>query len=297
MPNTLGLCRRSALPVALTLSLVAPPALRAQSAGPIDPRLYSALTWRNLGPFRGGRIAAVTGAIGQPGVFYIGTPAAGVWKTTSAGETWYPVFDAVKDVSSIGAVEVAPSDPNVVYVGTGDIITGGGDQRRQRRLQVDRRRRAPGDTSASTRRSRSRRCSSTRTIRTSCSLAAQGDVHAKSHDRGVYRSTDGGATWTQTLFVDDSTGVQKLARAFDTPTRSSRRHRATTRRPPPPAVDSPAAAAERGPQTGPTSTKHLQVDRRRRDVERRSPAADCPRGSRARCGSPSPTTRTHSACS
>jgi hypothetical protein len=68
----------------------------------------------------------VTGAIGQPGTFYIGLPAAGVWKTTSAGETWYPIFDSVKDVSSVGAIEVAPSDPNVIYVGTGDIVTGGG---------------------------------------------------------------------------------------------------------------------------------------------------------------------------
>src|SRR5204863_5969816 len=90
----------------------------AQTATPVDPRLYSALTWRNLGPFRAGRVAAVSGAIGQPGTFYIGLPAAGVWKTTSAGETWYPNFDSVKEVSSIGAVEVAPSDPNIIYVGT-----------------------------------------------------------------------------------------------------------------------------------------------------------------------------------
>src|SRR5690349_6205187 len=81
--------------------LVAAPAF-AQTSAPVDPRLYSALTWRNLGPFRAGRVAAVSGTIGQPGTFYIGLPAAGVWKTTSAGQTWYPVFDAVKEVSSIG---------------------------------------------------------------------------------------------------------------------------------------------------------------------------------------------------
>src|SRR6185437_9851439 len=100
-------------------------ALGAQTNAPVDPRLYSALTWRNIGPFRGGRIAAVGGAIGQPGVFYIGLPGGGVWKTTSAGETWYPIFDAIKEVSSIGSVDVAPSNSNIVYVGTGDIITGG----------------------------------------------------------------------------------------------------------------------------------------------------------------------------
>ena len=93
---------------------------------PVAPRLLAGLVWRNLGPFRGGRIAAVSGAVGQPGVFYAGLPLGGVWKTTSAGETWFPVFDAVPEVSSVGAVEVAPSDPNVIYAGMGDLITGGG---------------------------------------------------------------------------------------------------------------------------------------------------------------------------
>src|SRR3954469_1125178 len=99
--------------------------LAASVAAAQTPQQTAALRWRNIGPFRGGRTAAVTGAVGIPGTFYIGLPAGGVWKTTSAGETWYPVFDDVKDVSSIGAVEVAPSDPNIVYVGTGDMITGG----------------------------------------------------------------------------------------------------------------------------------------------------------------------------
>jgi hypothetical protein len=63
--------------------------------------------------------------IGQPGVFYIGLPLGGVWKTTSAGTTWFPIFDSIKEVSSIGSVEVALSDPNVIYVGTGDMITTG----------------------------------------------------------------------------------------------------------------------------------------------------------------------------
>src|SRR5471032_3040552 len=96
------------------------------AAAPIRPDLLSGLVWRNVGPFRGGRISAVSGVIGEPGTYYAGTPAAGVWKTTSAGETWYPVFDAIKSVSSIGAVEVAPSNPNVVYVGAGDKVNGGG---------------------------------------------------------------------------------------------------------------------------------------------------------------------------
>src|SRR5580698_3081267 len=96
------------------------------AASPLEPNLVSGLRWRMIGPFRGGRVAAVTGVIGQPGTFYIGAPLGGVWKTTSAGATWYPIFDSVKEASSVGSVQVAPSDPNVIYVGMGDLITGGG---------------------------------------------------------------------------------------------------------------------------------------------------------------------------
>jgi photosystem II stability/assembly factor-like uncharacterized protein len=255
MTNTLGFLRRSAPPVVLALTLVA--RLGAQPAaggGPIDPRIYSALAWRNLGPFRGGRVAAVTGAVGQPGVFYIGLPAAGVWKTTNAGHTWFPIFDGIRDVSSIGSVEVAPSDPNVVYVGTGDIITGGSINegngvykstdagRTWRHLGLDATKQIPSmvvdphDPNI-------------------VLLAAQGNVHAKSKDRGVYRSTDGGATWTQTLFVDDSTGAQKIARAFDTPMTIFATTVAHYTSPTPPAGGFGGGGGRGGPQTGPTSTK------------------------------------------
>src|SRR5881392_785957 len=93
---------------------------------PVPPALLAGLSWRNLGPFRAGRVSAVSGAIGQPGTFYAGFPLGGVWKTTSAGETWYPVFDSVKEASSVGAIAVAPSNPDVIYVGMGDLIAGGG---------------------------------------------------------------------------------------------------------------------------------------------------------------------------
>ena len=89
------LSRASVAGILLATAFVASTAV-GQTTGPIDPRLYAGLTWRNLGPFRGGRIAAVTGAIGQPGVFYAGLPVGGVWKTTSAGQTWFPIFDAIK---------------------------------------------------------------------------------------------------------------------------------------------------------------------------------------------------------
>src|ERR1039457_1929085 len=118
MPSSLRSTARAVLSVAALLALGA--------ATPIRPDLLSGLAWRNIGPFRGGRVAAVSGVIGEPGVYYIGLPAGGVWKTTSAGETWYPEFDAIKEVSSIGSVEVAPSNPNVIYVGAGDKVNGGG---------------------------------------------------------------------------------------------------------------------------------------------------------------------------
>src|SRR5947199_5877928 len=183
---------------------------------PVAPGLLSGLVWRNLGPFRGGRISAVTGAVGQRGVFYAGLPLGGVWKTTSAGETWYPVFDSITAASSVGAIEVAPSDPNVIYVGMGDLITGGGINegdgvyksvdagRTWQHLGLDDTRQIPSilvdphDPNL-------------------VMIAAQGDVHKKSESRGVFRSTDGGKTWTRTLYVDDSTGLQKLTWAADRP--------------------------------------------------------------------------------
>src|ERR1041384_7920135 len=226
---------------------------------PISPTLYSGLAWRNLGPFRAGRVAAVSGAIGQPNVFYMGLPLGGVWKTTSAGETWVPIFDDIKSASSVGAIAVAPSDPNVIYVGMGDLITGGGinegdgvyksvdagktwqhlgldDTKQIPSMLVD-----PKDPNL-------------------VLLAAQGDVHKKSETRGVFRSTDGGKTWTKTLYVDDSTGIQKITWADDHPEvmlATSVRHYVTPPTPGPFVV--PAAGAGGGgggggggPQTGPT---------------------------------------------
>jgi len=227
-----------------------------------SPFLYSGLVWRNLGPFRGGRVSAVSGAIGQPAVFYAGLPLGGVWKTTSAGETWTPIFDGVTEVSSVGALEVAPSDPNVIYVGMGDLITGGGinegngvyksidagktwqhlgldDTKQIPSILVD-----PRDPNL-------------------VLVAAQGDVHKKSETRGVFRSTDGGKTWTKTLYVDDSTGMQKITWAADHPEAmlaTSVRHwvvvpTTPARVPPAGGPGGPGGPGGQGPQTGPTQTK------------------------------------------
>jgi len=196
--------------VALTVAAI------SVAATPIRPDLLSALVWRNVGPFRAGRISAVSGVIGEPGTFYAGLPAGGVWKTTNAGATWWPIFDSVKDAAVIGALEVAPSSGNTIYVGTGDLIAGGGNAEGRGMYKST-------DAGASWPFIGLEKTKQIPSIVVDprnadvVLVAAQGDAHVKTGDRGVYRSTDGGANWTRTLFVDDSTGIQKLAIAFDKP--------------------------------------------------------------------------------
>ena len=194
------------------VTFVATP-LGAQST---DSPLNSALVWRNVGPFRGGRISAASGAIGQPGVFYVGTPNGGVWKTTSAGETWYPIFDSIKSVSSIGAVEVAPSDPNVVYVGTGDLNSffdgmGDGIYRSSDAGRTWRRIGLEGTQQITS------ILVHPRDPNIILVAALGGFFQTQSDARGVFRSIDGGASWAKTLYVDDKTGIGTLARAADAP--------------------------------------------------------------------------------
>ncbi len=177
----------------------------------VNPDLFSGLRWRNMGPFHGGRISAATGAIGQPGVFYAGSPAGGVWKTTSGGVTWFPIFDQFTGVDSIGAVQVAPSAPNIVYVGTGDSVQGSlGDGMYKstdagntwthvgldetvkiNKMVVD-----PNDPNV-------------------VIASTQGD--AKHTGQGIYRTTDGGRTWENTLRPENANGTRDVESAFDMP--------------------------------------------------------------------------------
>src|SRR5437588_5897307 len=174
--------------------------------------MIAGLRWRNIGPFHGGRVAAVTGAIGQPGVFYIGAPAGGIWKTTSAGVTWSPIFDQLTNVDSIGAIQVAPSDTNIVYAGTGDSVQGSlgdgmyksvdagktwthiglEDTVKINKILVD-----PKDPNL-------------------VLASTQGD--ARHSGQGIYRSTDGGKTWTNVLKPENANGTRDLEYAFDMPT-------------------------------------------------------------------------------
>src|SRR5215467_6199261 len=90
-----------------------------------DPSLYSGMQWRQIGPFRAGRVTGVSGIAGQPAIYYMGTAGGGAWKTTDGGMVWKPIFDKQR-VASIGAIAVAPSNPNMVYIGTGDVSNVGG---------------------------------------------------------------------------------------------------------------------------------------------------------------------------
>jgi len=174
-----------------------------------DPSLYSGLRWRMLGPFRAGRVNAVSGVLGQPDTFYFGSVGGGVWKSSNAGRTWTPIFDAT-NVASIGAIGVAPSDANVIYVGTGEadmrdsIAFGNGiykstdagktwkhlgleNTKQIGRIIVD-----PKNPNT-------------------VFVAALGNAYAPNPDRGVYRSRDGGATWQKVLFKNDDLGAIDLA--------------------------------------------------------------------------------------
>ncbi|HKI95795.1 MAG TPA: glycosyl hydrolase, partial [Gemmatimonadales bacterium] len=104
----------------LVTTVVRPAPAEAQQATVFDTTLYNALQWRMIGPYRGGRVTAVSGVVQQPLVFYFGATGGGVWKTVDGGHTWQPITDSTRMAGSIGAVAVAPSDPNVIYVGTGE---------------------------------------------------------------------------------------------------------------------------------------------------------------------------------
>src|SRR5437588_7930435 len=174
-------------------------------AEPVNPALYQNLRWRMIGPFRGGRTVGATGVPGRPNVFFIGVNNGGVWKTTDYGVTWKPIFDD-QPTGSIGAIAVAPSNPEVIYVGSGeglqrpDLSTGDGiyksvdagrtwkhlglrDGQQIPQIAVDPR--DPGR----------------------LFVAVLGHPYGPNEERGIFRSTDGGETFQRVLYNDPDTGA------------------------------------------------------------------------------------------
>jgi len=178
------------------------------SAQQVSPDLYAHLHWRNVGPFRGGRTRAATGVPSQPNVFYMGQVNGGVWKSDDYGRTWTPIFDS-QPTGSIGAIAVAPSDPNILYVASGeglqrpDLSVGNGiykstdggrtwthlglrDGQQIPALAVD-----PRDPNH-------------------LFAAVLGHPYGANPERGLFASTDGGQTWAKVLYVDENTGASDI---------------------------------------------------------------------------------------
>ncbi|HWZ44124.1 MAG TPA: hypothetical protein VNW97_11640 [Candidatus Saccharimonadales bacterium] len=171
----------------------------------VDENLFSALRWRQIGPFRGGRALAVTGVPGEPNVFYFGAAAGGVWKSTDTGVSWQPLFDS-QPIASIGSIAVSASDHNILYVGSGEacirgnITYGDGvyksldggrtwknlglkDTRHIGAVIVD-----PKNPNI-------------------VFVAALGHAYGENQERGLFRTTDGGATWQKVLYKNSKTGA------------------------------------------------------------------------------------------
>ncbi len=180
-----------------------------QSAQHLDGKFFQDLRWRSIGPARAGRVVAVTGVRGEPETYYFGSVGGGVWKTNDAGRTWNPIFDS-QPVASIGAIAIAPSNPEIIYVGSGEadmrssISAGNGmyrstdggktwahiglaDSRQIGRILVD-----PKDPDK-------------------LFVAALGHAYGPNTERGVFRSNDGGKNWQRILFKDENIGAIDLA--------------------------------------------------------------------------------------
>src|SRR2546423_9808295 len=173
-----------------------------------NPQSFSAMQWRLVGPHRAGPLTTVAGIAGNPAIYYFGTPGGGVWKTIDGGRVWTPIFDRPR-VASIGALALAPSNPDIIYVGTGEETAGNGiyrstdagktwnhiglnDTRYISGIIVD-----PKDPNIV--------------------LVSARDYFLAGAGRGIFKTTDGGKTWKRVFFKDDKTSVVDLEVAPDDP--------------------------------------------------------------------------------
>lgn len=182
-----------------------------------NPDIFQGLKWRNIGPHRGGRANSITGVVGNDRIYYAGYTGGGVWKTEDAGYNWKNISDGFFKVGSIGDIGVSESDPNVIYVGTGEhavrgVMTSYGDGIYK---SVD-----AGKTWTNIGLEKTRHISDVVIHPTNPDIVfigAQGAVHGPSPDRGLYKSTDGGKTWKKTLYVDENTGVSSVSMDMTNP--------------------------------------------------------------------------------
>jgi len=184
---------------------------RPQTPAPqIDPTLFSGLHWRSIGPNRGGRSQAVAGSDSRPLEYYFGATGGGLWKTTDGGQTWRAISDKFFKTSSVGAVAVAPSNADIVYVGMGEtelrgnIIQGDGVYK-----STD-----GGKTWTHVGLERTQTVARVRVHPTNPDVvfvAALGDPYGPNPERGVFKSKDGGKSWDRVLFRNDKTGAVDLA--------------------------------------------------------------------------------------
>ncbi|MGE5245872.1 MAG: VPS10 domain-containing protein [Betaproteobacteria bacterium] len=184
---------------------VAPSRVTAQRAGGANAAAFGALQWRSVGPLRGGRSIAVAGSAARPLEYYFGATGGGLWKSTDGGTTWRPVTDHQIGSASVGAVAVAPSNPDVVYIGTGEselrgnIAQGDGVYK-----SID-----AGRTWTHIGFADSQTIAKIRVHPTNPDIvfvAVFGHPAAPGAERGIYRTRDGGATWQKVLYRDDRTG-------------------------------------------------------------------------------------------
>jgi photosystem II stability/assembly factor-like uncharacterized protein len=179
--------------------------------------LFKDLKWRNVGPWRGGRSNTITGVVGNDQRYYAGYTGGGIWRTDDAGISWHNISDGFFKTGSIGMISVSESDPNVIYAGTGEhavrgVMTTYGDGVYK---STD-----GGTTWKNVGLEKTRHISDIAIHPHNPDMvyvAAQGTVHGPNNERGVYKSTDGGVSWTRVLYINDSTGISSLQMDMNNP--------------------------------------------------------------------------------
>ncbi len=194
----------------LAAAITAWPAVEAQQGSTIDPSIYAGMKWRSIGPDRGGRSIAVAGSAARPNEYFFGAVGGGVFKSDDFGNTWTPVSDKDFRTSSVGALAVAPSNPDVVYAGMGEscfrgnILQGDGIYK-----STD-----AGKTWTHSGLENTETVSKIRVHPTNPDLvyaAVLGHAYGPNAERGVFRSRDGGKTWERVLFRNEQTGAIDLS--------------------------------------------------------------------------------------